>query len=482
VNVHFLSIGMFSINRGRPIPATLTLWQDRRVSLKCAAERLKNVFSVKGEKNIVAFLALVNGAIMKVKSKSMISFVKGRGEDEDFYTLSFAIHEVLDESIGNLFNPIELSDEGIVFRQYYEESKREKTVKVVETDFSPLNLNLGVRIIYEHFTQSVFGPEGEDVLFNDFETRILGKIYALADIQVLTPNPEDDTVDQVKKSSYWQKALPRQPQVKPADAQATKATSQTPPSSAAVAATGAKKNWWEKAADTLPPEKKGPRAPPARTAPSPVNVQQKAPPIAPEVSAKAVSTLPSDAPPPPRRISDIMRLIKDTRESRSSVIREMAPSISWNSEGIKSVMTGLGDLERNRVSSAYAQSNRRGNYRIYFKDFPGVATNEESVEFPINIDNISESGALFSIVAASSEISSPFAINDTVMLEISIVGFFDREIFGKVVRGTRTRFKNGKIKFSYAVKFSWIAAPPAFVEAVRKTQLFITAEQLGRDS
>ncbi|MBF8271373.1 MAG: hypothetical protein HW380_478 [Magnetococcales bacterium] len=454
---------MFSINRSKPASATLTLWNDRKVSLRCAAERLKNVFSVKGEKNILAFLVLANGSIVKVKSKSMISFVKGRDDDEDSYILSFTIHEILDEPVGNLFDPIHLSDEGLLLKKYFEEAKLAKKISLVQTDFSPLDLNLGVRIIYEHFTQSMTEPDGAEFLFNDFETKVLDKLHSLAGIKMLVP-PPDNTVLQVKKSDYWQKALPKPgPEVsKPSAAQPTK-----PQADAAKQ----EDKWWAKTTGTkatqpqLPPIPKTP--PETKAAPAPAPAKKKA--------AAAPKKEKQNDPPP--SISDIMRMIKETRESRSTTINEVAPTIAWNREGIKSVMTGLGDLERNRQSATYKKQNHRKNYRIYFKDFPGVGTNENSDEFPINIDNISESGARFSVTAASEETPSPFEVNETIMLEISIVGFFDREIFGKIVRGTKEKLKSGKVRFTYAIKFSWIAAPPAFVEAVRKTQMFITAEQ-----
>ncbi|MBF0157274.1 MAG: hypothetical protein HQL57_08840, partial [Magnetococcales bacterium] len=111
----------------------------------------------------------------------------------------------------------------------------------------------------------------------------------------------------------------------------------------------------------------------------------------------------------------------------------------------------------------------------------GVCTGENCDEFTVNIDNISESGAFYSVILASGGASPPFAVGETVLLKISIAGFFDREIFGAVTRGTQNDLFSGGIKFAYAIKFSWLAAPPAFVEMVRKTQAFITAEQRALD-
>lgn len=473
---------MFSINRGKLMSATLTSWSDRRVSLLCATERLKNAFSVKGEKNITAYLVIVNGSILKVKSISMISFTKNRSDAEDFYTLSFTIQEVMEEPVGNLFDPKDIGDECLLLRQFYGDAARQKKIAVVRTDFTPINLSLGMRIIYQKFTQSFDTLGEDDLLFNDFESVVLDKIYALADARPLLPRP-DNTVAMAKGSDYWQKALPpphragvgsegaKAGSILPSDSRAEKGDAQ---SASPKLPANLEKNWWGKTAGTASPQKiekqtvaPAPVGPPAATA----SVAKKALPAKVDGKQKSV---------PPKRVSDIMKLVKETRETRAADIREKAPTILWNSENVKSVMTGIGDLERNRLGAQYDKQNRRGNYRIYFKEFPGVGTSEAGVEFPINITNLSESGACFVVVVASKDTAPPFEINDTIMLEISIVSFFNREIFGKIVRGVRNNLSSGKVQYIYGIKFSWISAPPVFVEAVRKTQLFVAAERFTR--
>ncbi|MEO5376620.1 MAG: PilZ domain-containing protein [Magnetococcus sp. DMHC-6] len=425
-NVHFLNAMLISINKSRLVHAVLESFNIKRITLRSSVDKLSMFMSMRGEKQIKAYLISEAGQILIVESIGEPTFNLGKGSNSGYIFLSFNLQKVQDTNLGNVFDKknnnriIELLREGI------SKLKEEGNFIRVEAIFPFRDITLGIQIILEHNSS-----------LND----ILGG-------ETIYQHSKQDWGD---LNSLEQEGMSR-----------TQVPTKAPlPVGSVIHKSVEPKEDLIRSQKAPVPE------------PHSLDISEK------KKVKSPFSKQPDDS--PALTPTEAMRKKLDTyAKSRSDEIKAVAATMSWSESSVEKVMVGDGNYPDTKFGISYSKGNHRDNYRVYFDDFPAMILKDGEPKYA-RIINISETGAGIGMVQDPKNPQPFLTMGDEIQLMFSLVNLTNLEIRGRVIRDRLTKDETGKAYYYYGVHFHWprMGAPAHFVESIRKTELFLMAQKGG---
>lgn len=447
----FLNVIILSINRSRFFSAVLEGFSGKRITISSVIGKLSPFMGIKGDKQIKAYLVTESGSIIVVESIGDQTFVVGKRDHAKVVYLTFGINRIGDTEVDNINDSRKKHRIADLLRDSIAELRSEGFLQRVDALFPYRDATYGVQIYLEHHT-SLDELLGKDTVAHQAETDGVSDMVGDEDatmINVAVPRPSPPPPS-IPHEVGGKKGAPLV-EVASQPSRPVPLVADVPETQAGQEARGR------------------PRAP--------VAAMRKDGPPGQEGAAfrhpdPGVMLTPEE----------IRQTLERYSRERVQQIEMVAASLSWSRENRDKVMVGEGHYHDTRSGMVYAQdgkkSNKRDNYRLYFKMFPAMVIQGGETKY-VNIINISETGAGFGCFIDPARPERPFQLGQEVELLFLLVGQNHLSIRGRIVRTHLAHDAQGSAYHYFGVNFTWPRkrAPMHFIDIMQKTEIFLLAQK-----
>ncbi|MBF0381584.1 MAG: PilZ domain-containing protein [Magnetococcales bacterium] len=440
----FFNISLISINRARPILASLEVLQDEMVILKFQGyEQFAQMVQAGSSLFVLAHLVVANGNIIPVKSVGNPSLQKD--DNSASYILSFQPNLIYNGLLGNIFDQTNRVQETISIRNNLIKFHIKEEVNIVYGKLPYKGIGTVVESIIGHSSAKLGADckkarkkfsRNRNFSDNAENAALSTKQYSDELLQLINQEPTRCrncklSAREVMRGIYKNETYVEDNQADVEDAVEDEIEQ--------------KQNIVDKLNPTY---------------------------------MKTVKLINSD-------FDGYEILVRNHANERANIIIQQASTLDWPQQAIQHIMTGETCLEQSRNSTSDAEANKRNSFRVYFKDFP-IIVRKNGVSSFAQLLNISETGNSIFLTSKIGSDNFAFEQGDDLELSIPQVGQAFQSITCIIVSRKMKEIKDDTMGYWYGMSFPWVEndiPPPADLsQAILHTSRFMLATRKAIES